>query len=109
MHTNSQPTVAEIIAQQLGGLGRLKSFVNGREFAQDENLFQFRFSGSRQMNKVVIRLNSMDTYDVEFWKIGRFSMKTLGIPMKKVKTVNNVYCDQLISTFENTTELYLHM
>ena len=95
-------TICSTIVQQLGGMGRLKSFVNAKNFTYDKKTCSmvFQFSGSKKCNLIRITLNSMDLYDLEFMKIGK--------EVKTVSKVDDVYNDMLISTFESETGLYLH-
>ena len=95
--------IANTILSQMGGTGRIAAMTGAgkgkRRFIAIENGVQFGFGLNNQMNTVRITLNAMDTYDVEFWKIGKNT--------KKVKEFNDVYCDMLIDIFESTTGLYL--
>ena len=54
------------------------------------------------INKVVITLNAMDTYDLHFWRI---TNKTT----KEIVGVGDIYNDQLGGVFENITGLYTHL
>ena len=93
-------TVANAIIAQLGGTSRLSAMINARDCVGDDKSVMFRFSGSRKINKIRITLNSMDLYDVEFFKMGRYDFKT-------VDTATGVYNDQLKSVIETATKLYL--
>ena len=67
-----------------------------------ENGVQFGIAkATKGINKVVVTLNSMDTYDVSFWKI---TNKTT----KEIASVEGVYNDQLSGVFETVTGLYTH-
>lgn len=92
--------VAETIIQQLGGQSRLRVMVNAKDFVATDNGLMFRFSGCRKANKVRITLNSMDTYDVEFFKIKKFTFETAA----KFEHIYNV---DLKAVFEDETGLYL--
>ena len=67
-----------------------------------ENGVQFGIAkATKGINKVVITLNGMDTYDVNFWKI-------TNKVTKEITSVEGVYNDQLNSVFESVTGLYTH-
>ena len=61
-----------------------------------EDGVQFRVSGDKFSGKVVIKLNAMDLYDVEFWKVNLSKFE-----IKKVDEVNDVYNDQLLEVLWN--------
>jgi len=96
----NDPQVAQTIAQQLGGLGRLKCMVGGHTFADVGNGFSFKFKGSKVANYMKVTLTPLDTYNVEIGKIWgqKYTVK---------KELEGVYFDQLKPIFENTTKLYL--
>ena len=98
----NNPEIAKIIMQQMGGGGRLKMFVNGRNFLDHGNGLSFRFTGSKVANYMKIILSPDDTYKVELGKIW-------GKSYKIKKELDGVYCDQLVSIFEDTTKLYLSL
>lgn len=86
--------------RQLGGFGRLKTFVGAKDFVSDGNTLRFRFKGSKVATHLSITLNSLDTYDLKF-------LKVWGKDVKTVKEFENIYADQLVEIFEETTGLYL--
>lgn len=94
--------IAQKIVKQLGGLGKIRAMVNGRDFLALDAGVQFTFSGKRGMNKCVVKLNGMDTYDVEFWYVNARK----GTCVQKAE-YNDVYADMLVDIFESTTGLYL--
>ncbi len=97
--------VLKTIINQLGGAGRLRAMVGVTQFIADgENKLCFQFKGSRKANRVHITLNSLDTYDVEFFKYNRKSFEC-----PQVGGFENVYGDQLVEIFERFTGLYLSM
>jgi hypothetical protein len=95
-------TVADAIAKQLGGTGRLQSMVGAKNMAYDADSFQFKFQGSPVANYVVIKLLPSDEYKVTFYKI-----RGLNAPI--VKEVSGVDASQLRDLFEQTTKLYLSL
>lgn len=96
MSRENDVEIANTIIGQLGGYGRLKSFINFRNHMAINNGLSFQFSGSTKANNARITLNSMDTYDIEFLKAS-----------KTVKEHHDIYNDQLMDIFEEYTGLYL--
>lgn len=94
------PEIAQIIGQQMGGLGRLKMFVGGHNFCDHGNGLSFKFKGSKVANYMKVTLTPLDEYDVEFGKIwgSKYTVK---------KELKGVHFDQLVGIFEDTTKLYL--
>jgi len=86
--------------RQLGGFGRLKSFVGAHSFVSDGNMLRFKFKGSKIANVLAIYLTPQDDYTLKFIKIW-------GTKVTTVKELEGVYCDQLVDIFESTTGLYL--
>jgi len=100
---NAVTDVGNIIAQQLGGVGRLRVMLNAKNIYTIENGLQFGFAGRRETgNKLVIKLEPSDTYRVEFWWVR-------GANAMLVKAFDDIYSDQLIDVFEKQTGLYLTM
>ena len=86
------------VLSQLGG-NRFIAMTGANSFVKDDNKQLIMFKLPRAKNRikwVVIRLNSMDTYDITF-------KSSSG---KVVKTVNGVYNDQLQDIFTQHTGLY---
>lgn len=100
---NGDADVGNIIAQQLGGVGRLRVMLNAKNIYAIENGLQFGFAGRRETgNKVVIKLEPSDTYRVEFWWVR-------GAKAVLVKAFDDIYAEQLMDIFEKQTGLYLTM
>jgi hypothetical protein len=78
---------------QMVGLRNVVAIERGVQFSHAK--------GQQGINKVVITLNGMDTYDLSFWKI---TNKTT----KEIVGVGDIYNDQLGGVFENITGLYTH-
>lgn len=97
---------ADITIKQLAGIGKLRAMVSAHNFVQSQNehFVAFSFKGSRKINKVKIALNSMDTYDMTFYKY-----KPRSGTIDTVETVEGVYADQLTRIFEDTTGLFLSL
>ena len=79
---------------QMVGLKNVVAIERGVQFSHAK--------GQQGINKVVVTLNGMDTYDLSFWKI---TNKTT----KEIVGVGDIYNDQLGGVFENITGLYTHL
>ena len=103
--TKTDPTrnkeIATTILMQLGG-GKAIAMAGITNSLAIDNGLQFSFKGSRKVNKCVVKLDAMDTYTFELWKI----TKTV---VKKVYSLDGVYEDMLIELFESETGLYLSL
>jgi len=91
--------------KQLGGQ-RFIVMVGARELMKaprGTNTMSFRFmQGKEKITHLIIYLNSMDTYDLEFGKIFAHTF----VSVKKVK---GVYADQLQQVFTEVTGLRTHL
>ena|SRR5690625_4736974 len=97
--------VAETIVQQLAGhWGRLKVMTGATNpaYSEQDLYFSFRFKMCSKANYCKIKLNSMDTYDIEFGKLW-------GSKYRVVETVEGVYAEDLKPIFEDFTGLYLSL
>ena len=96
--------VAQTIIRQMGGSGNLMAMLGIKRFVSLDKTpnggVQFRFKGCRKANAIRITLNSMDTYEVTFYKI---SNKNPG--GRVVKRLSDVYADMLVDIFESFTGL----
>ena len=97
---------AQTVVSQLGGAGRLKAMIGAKNFIQSQadNYLQFQFmSGAKnKANRIRITLNANDLYDIKFYNVRKFE--------EKVKEeFSDIYCDQLVSIFEDSTSLYLSL
>lgn len=92
--------IADTIASQLGGYGKLKSMIGADNFGYDEDgSLSFKIKASSKFKYCKIKLNANDLYDVEF-----FSQSG-----KPVKSMENVYAEDLKRIFEETTRLYMSL
>ncbi len=92
--------IANTILEQLGG-NRFQTMVGPKDMVAIENGLQFglkRGFAKNTINKVVIKLNGLDLYDVTFYNIR-------GINIKEIETETNLYADQLQSVFTKVTGL----
>ena len=97
-------TVANNILLQLGGMGRLKAMVGATNFVYDDNSLKFKFKSCRKANVIQITLNSMDLYDIKFFKYNSRSLEC-----KEVKEMKDIYNDMMKSLIEEFTGLYLSL
>jgi len=94
--------IAEIILSQLGGSGRLKAMINGRNFVAIENGIRFQFSGCKKYSYIQIELNSMDLYNISLFKAYKNEKKNL-------VEVKDFYADMMKEYIERETGLYLSL
>lgn len=96
--------IAGTIINQLGG-NRLVAMTGAKNFVAIENGVQFKIGrNSKSINTVIVRLNSMDTYDIEYGRVA----KKKGVPTYTAKTTElNIYNDMLKESFESNTGMYL--
>lgn len=72
--------------------------VGATELVILESGLRFRVKGDKFKGKVVIKLNDMDTYDIEFWKGKTHKGFTT---YDKVDEINDIYNDMLLETLWN--------
>jgi len=94
--------IASTILMQLGGHGRLGVMIGAKFFLAVERGLSFQFKRSRHFNAVRIKLNAMDLYDVELFKIR-------GTSIAKTEKIEGLYADQLKSVMEAKTGLALSL
>jgi len=95
---------AGTILQQLGG-NKFIAMTGAKNFVKDDKkkLITFKIgSNIKNVNYVRIKLNQMDTYDMEFLNIraGKIKVKS---------RAKNVYDDQLQQVFTHHTGLDTHL
>ena len=101
MKTTQQQELAITILNQLGGVAKLKMMTGAYNFMTVKNGVTFRIKNRlRRVNAITILLNGKDLYDVTFYNIRGFDRKI-------VREYNDVYFDQLMPFFEDTTGMYL--
>ena len=96
--SNATLTAADTIMQQLGG-SRFTAMVGAKNVLGCENYVQFGIGrNGMHITHVKIVLNSMDTYDVTFYRVraGRIVDQS---------TDENVYAEDLRHVFEEYTGL----
>lgn len=90
---------AQTILNQLGG-NKFIAMTGSSSFGSTENALHMKLTRNKAgANKLVVTLNSMDTYDLKF-------MSIRGASVKVKKEVEGVYNDQLQSIFTDVTGLY---
>ena len=95
----SNLTVAKTILEQLGG-NKFCAMTGAKNLVGDENSLSMRIGrNSSNSNYLKITLNSMDTYDMKFYRLWRFEEKS-------VTEYNNIYNDMLTDTFTAHTGMY---
>lgn len=73
--------------------------LGATDFLFDKNMIQFHIRNSHDFNKVVMRLNEMDTYDIELWNC-RILKKEPYIINKIVDEFKDVHAAELSGLFE---------
>lgn len=96
--------VAQIIIQQLGGIGKLSAMVGAHSFMIEDCGLSFQFKGFRKAKKVIIDLLPTDLYRM---RIGKTNMKNL--EWNEVYNQDGLYWDMLKPEFERVTGLYLSL
>ena len=95
----SNLTVAKTILEQLGG-NKFCAMTGAKNLVGDENSLSMRIGrNSSNSNYLKITLNSMDTYDMKFYRLWKFEEKS-------VTEYNNIYNDMLTDTFTAHTGMY---
>jgi hypothetical protein len=92
--------VADTIAKQMGGIGRLKLMLGAKNFTAGSDNLTFKWPNKERSrgNGVRIVLRPDDTYDMEFYN-----------GPKLVKKYEGIYNDQLVSVFEKQTGWFLSL
>ena len=93
--------IASIILQQIGGMNRLHMMTGAYNFQALKNGVSFRIKNAKA-NYIKIVLNGKDLYDVE---IGRIRGNSYNV----VFSENDVYNEELKSTIEKNTGMYLSL
>jgi len=75
----------------------LTAAIGAKDFTGGKDFVQFKVKGDKGINKVVIRLNGLDLYDVEFWDI-RMLRKEPWLIQEKKDEAKDIYTDKLVET-----------
>lgn len=107
MTTKTDMTVANEIANQIGG--RAFFMLGAGPRMGDANSLSFSFKGCRdnRANKIKITLTPMDVYCVEFFKI--WKKRNAGIECTLMEVCENIYAEDLHACIERVTGLYLSL
>jgi len=90
--------VANTILEQLGGR-KFVVMTGAKNPVGSENSLSFRLpKAAKSINAVKITLDPSDTYSVEFGRVH-------GGVYRVIEKHSDIYCDQLVSLFEQTTKL----
>jgi hypothetical protein len=97
--------IAATILEQLGG--HKFTFATGVKnlMAIENGIVMNLPRCSSKANRLKITLNSMDTYDVEFYR-QTISRKTYDVTIKMVNKIEGAYDDMLAPLFEQETGMY---
>ena len=97
-------SVANTIAQQMGGIPRLTAMIGAKNFLGDKDMLQFKWSAKskKKINTVRIQLEPSDTYKVTF-----YSLK--GFDISEVSGWDDVQASELRPLFERETGLALSL
>jgi len=98
------PQIAATILAQLGGTSRLSAMIGAKYFTAHGNGASFRFPrpGRGKPNHIMVTLNSLDLYDVEFGSIHGYSFKVMG-------GHSGIYAADLKGLIEHATGLRLSL
>jgi hypothetical protein len=100
-NTNTRGQVAMTIAKQLGNA--TLCMIGAKNLGFTENSLQFKIGrNSKGVTHVIIKLNSLDLYDIEFVRIGRAPNYTRTV----IATCNGYYADMMHQAIETHTGLY---
>ena len=101
--------VAKEILNQLGGQ-KFIAMTGSKNFVGGNNSLSMHLTRNKLNAKYLkIEQNSLDLYDLTFSTCKKVLDPVLGIKVDayvEIKVINNIYCDQLRSIFENETGLY---
>ena len=92
--------------------GRLKAMWGTTKVTYNNNkdLVTFNFKMVKKANHCTIIYNSLDLYDMEFYKVTKATKANdYNSKCELIKEYNGLYNDMLKSTFEDYTGLYLSL
>ena len=97
--------IATTILKQIGHSALYMIGAKGKPMIALENGVIFKVGrNSKRVNKIKITLNSMDTYDIEFW-YNAFSLKKHEDKSKLISSEDGIYCDMLQDSIVRNTGL----
>ncbi len=90
--------VAKEILQQLGG-NRFIGMTEAKNFVAGANELKFNIGRNNSgVNTIIIKLNSKDLYDIDFYRFRK-------LELKKLYVKKDVSVEQLRTVFEQVTKL----
>lgn len=97
--------IAATIAQQLGGIGRLSTMCGARDFVAVEDGLRMKLGSGATGKKgmvthLTVTLTPEDLYDVK-------TQRVRGGTVTDLETVEGIFADMLMNTFEAMTGMYL--
>ena len=105
--TQDKMQIAKEILRQLGG-NKFIVMTGVKHITSGKKSLQFQIMRNKGKYKgVVITLNSLDLYDVKFWKLKKVSPAAGAAPISDV--TYNVYGDTLQELFTSKTGLDTHL
>lgn len=99
----TQQTIAQLILIQLGN-GRFVTMTGAKNLLDTGKGLSFRIPGTmtkNRINHVKVELNGFDLYNVTFGRIH-------GTSYKIISTHEDVFCENLVELFEDSTGLFTH-
>jgi len=101
--------IANVILHQMGGMNRIRVMTGAKDFIAIDRGVQFAIGkNDAGINKVIIKLNGDDLYDVEFGA-SRLNSKTFEYTWTVKDRTEGAYADMLKPLFERATGMYLSM
>lgn len=105
------------LTQSNNGVSRLRLMTGAKDILKGDNYVSFKIPNANGVNYVKLQLEPSDLYTLEFGKITNKAdpkMKALGIKVsvptyKEQEVISGLFFDQLKTTFESRTGLYLSM
>lgn len=98
--------IAQTIAAQMGGMGRLKIMTGASKFVVVDDGLRFCIPGKNfakdSINLIEIILTPRDDYTMTFYRVR-------GLTAKEVRRFEGVYCDMLVPVFTEATGLKLFL
>ena len=93
--------VAKNIHRQIGSMALM--MLGAKKLTAHKDGLAFAIRGCRKVNRVMIKLNGRDLYDIEYFKCG----PKIGI--NSVAKDTDIYCDMIHASIESNTGLATHL
>jgi len=99
---NFDTTIADTILEQMGGENRLVGFIGAKIMKSKISVMMSFMEGRDGINACQVKYDEgQDLYTMTFYKLW-------GTKLGIIKEYDQVFCDQLVELFEETTGLMLH-